>query len=429
MDEDQFRHLLQLGHGRAILYARDHSVEGFRSVILDACLHCRAYDAQMEGTRASYMLDLLDLIPGKEFYYDEVLKALPGSGDDWDAAQRFHFAACLALDGNDRAKRVMYESYNPGPQKGEAIAIEFLQMDGIDGLLFAIEKIGALLTATTEKVDLGWLLSVARETLGEQETRDILQKAGIENPRIETYRLAEEASRIRSSERSRNSAEMIKAAYEQVKPKLSEMTCGWITSWGERASNSDLNQAALGLVAARDSKEQFAHLCIFGRRLFPLDIQVLLNLVDQDRERVGLVALRALSQITHPAVRQLAFRLVETRAKWRGQAIELLARNFSPGDHVSALRWFETEEDLETLHSFGMDFKELWERYPDEETEVPMLLALYERDPCSFCRERTVHRLMERGALTDELRLECSFDANSDIRDLVKGSLTRPPQG
>ena len=134
MDEDQFRHLLQLGHGRAILYARDHSVEGFRNVILDACLHCRAYDAQMEGTRASYMLDLLALIPGKESYYDEVLNALPGSGDDWDAAQRFHFAACLALDGNDRAKRVMYEELHPGPQKGEAIAIEFLQMDGIDGL-------------------------------------------------------------------------------------------------------------------------------------------------------------------------------------------------------------------------------------------------------------------------------------------------------
>jgi hypothetical protein len=77
MDEDEFRRLLQLGHGRAILYARDQGVEAFRNVILDACLHCRAYDAQIEGTRASYMLDLLDLMPGKESYYDEVLNALP----------------------------------------------------------------------------------------------------------------------------------------------------------------------------------------------------------------------------------------------------------------------------------------------------------------------------------------------------------------
>jgi hypothetical protein len=51
---------------------------------------------------------------------------------------------------------------------------------------------------------------------------------------------------------------------------------------------------------------------------------------------------------------------------------------------------------------------------------------LYERGPCSFCRERTVHRLIERGALTEELRLECSFDANGDIRDLAKGSPPMP---
>jgi len=37
MDENQFRHLLQLGQGRAILYARDHNVEGFREAILVFC--------------------------------------------------------------------------------------------------------------------------------------------------------------------------------------------------------------------------------------------------------------------------------------------------------------------------------------------------------------------------------------------------------
>ena len=58
-----------------------------------------------------------------------------------------------------------------------------------------------------------------------------------------------------------------------------------------------------------------------------------------------------------------------------------------------------------------------------------MLLAMYESRPivgfvCAAMK--TVRRLIERGALTDELRLECSFDANSDIRDLVKGSRPMP---
>lgn len=429
MDEHQFHRMLQLGLGRAILYARRHDVQDFRKLILDACLHCYAYDPQIEGTRASYMLDLLDLTPRREFYYDEVLNALPGSGDDWDAVQRFHFAACLAIEGDERAKRVMYESYNPGPRMGEAIGIDFLQMDGINGLLFASEKIGALLMATTEKVDLGWLLSEARETLGEQETRDALRKAGAENPRIEAYRWAEQASRNRLHERLSKCGDMINATYEQLKPKLPEMTFSWITSWGERASDADLEQAARGLAAARNPKEQLAHLRIFARRPFPLDIQLLLTLVDVEQERLGLAAIIALSQMTHPAVRQLAFRLVEMRAKWRGQAIELLARNFRPGDHAIALRWFEAEEDPETQHGLGRDLIDLWERYPDEETEVPMLRALYERGPCSFCREKTVRRLIERRALTEELRLECSYDANRDIRDLVKGSSPTAPEG
>ena len=366
------------------------------------------------------MLDLLDLAPNKEFYYDEVLKALPGSGDDWDAAQKFHFVACLVSDGNERAKRVMYESYDPGSKMAEAIAIEFLQMDGMKGLLFATEKIGTLLMATTEKVDLGWLGSVAWETFGEQETRDALQKAGAENSRIEAYRLADEARQKGFEKGLGKSSELIHATYEQLKPKLPEMTFSWIGSWGARASEADLDQAARGLVAAENAKERFAHLAVFARRMFPLDFQLLLRMVDVEQERVGLAALKALSWVEDPAVRKLAFQLVERRAKWRGQAIELLTRNFRPGDHAVALGWFEAEEDPETQHSL--------ERYPDKETEVPMLLALYERGPCSFCRERAVRRLVGHGALTEELRLECSYDANHEIRDLVNGLFPETPQ-
>jgi hypothetical protein len=122
VDETQFREMLRLGLGRAILYTRLHDMREFRGVILDACLYCYAYDIQCEGTRGSYMHDLVRGLPDKEFYYGEVLRSLAGSGDDYDAAQRFHFAACLAFDGNQEAKRAMYEHYDPGPRMGELIA-------------------------------------------------------------------------------------------------------------------------------------------------------------------------------------------------------------------------------------------------------------------------------------------------------------------
>jgi hypothetical protein len=421
MDEAQFRRLLQFGLGRAILHARDHDVRPFRDVIVDACLHCYAYDAQIEGTRASYMLDLLDLTPDKDLYYEAVLNALPGSGDDYDAMQRFAFAACLALDGNERAKRLMYESYNPGPKMGEGIGIEFLQVDGIAGLLFAAEKIGALLTATNQKVDLGWLLGVAGQRFGKEEVQNELRRAGQENAQIETFRLAAEAMEQRYEKPGKFNT-LINAGYEELRPKLPELIFTWIGSWGERASEEDLEKAAHGLALARSPKEQHDHLRIFSRRMFPLDIQLLLSLVDVEQERVGLAAVIALSQIAHPRVRDLSFRLIDTRAKLRGFAIRLLTQNFRAGDHAIALHWFEAEEDLEVRHDLGKDLIDLWERYPDEETEALMLGALYEQGPCSFCRGKTVQWMIKRGALTEDLRSECAWDANDDVRDLVKGA-------
>ncbi len=420
MDESQFRHLLRLGLGRAILYVRDHDARAFQSLILDACLHCFAYAPQIEGTRADYMLQLAGFMPEKEFYHQQVLSALPGSGDDFDAMQRFGFAASLAFEGSGRAKEAMYQNYKPGPRMGDGIGIYFVQMDGIDGLLFAARKMGELLMATREKVDLGWLLSVAGEELGEEKVREALRRAGSEDPAVDAYRLAVEASQKRFDESPSEPREIENLSYDRLKPKLTAMTSVRIQSWGKRAGDADIARAAHGLAAAQSPKEQRAHLLIFARRSFPLDVKLLLRLVDVEQERVGPAALEALSQIAHPAVREVAFRLVETWARWRGAAINLLARNFVHGDHAIALRWFEAEDDPETLHAFGIDLLKFWQRHPDEETEIPMLRAMYEKGPCSFCRERVVRRLIARGALTGELRSECAFDANRDIRELIK---------
>jgi hypothetical protein len=177
MDEDQFRKILQLGLGRAVLWARSHDMHEFRDAILDACLHCYAYDGQIEGTRAAYVLDLIAFLPDKGFYYGEVLKSLPGSGDDLDAAQRFHFAACLAFDGDNVAKRAMYESFDPGPKMGELMGIDFLKMDGINGLLFVSEKIGGLLMVEPHEIDEGLSAGPKRRDL--RGTRDLGRVAQI----------------------------------------------------------------------------------------------------------------------------------------------------------------------------------------------------------------------------------------------------------
>jgi hypothetical protein len=421
VDAAEFTRSLHVGLGRALIYSREHDVRQFRDVILDACLHCYAYDGLLYGTHGAYMQKLVSGLPDKDFYYGQVLNSLAGSGDDVDAAQRFHFAACLAFDGNEPARQAMYDSFNPGPRTGEHIATDFLKMDGIDGFLFVAEKIGALVIEKGEKVVQG----VSFDTCGEEVTRKALLEAGVTNPRIEAYRLALDARERRMNEFSARQ-DFTSLTYERLFQEV--LTTGRLAyisfmKWGEETSDAELGLAAKGLIAANDPEHQLAHLWIFTERTFPLDANAILSLVNSNDRRVGRAAMTALEKICHPAVRELALRSIETRAQCRGQAIALIAGNFEPGDHRLVLRWFRDEQDPDSRHALGLDLRAFLERHPDEETRVPMLIALYEHGPCSFCREDAVKRLLELNALSSELRTECAWDANFDIRDLVVRSV------
>ena len=416
MDKQQFRESLHLGLGRAILYACHHDVTEFRDIILDACLHCYSYDVQFEGTRADYMYELVGLLPDKAFYHDAILTSLAQAGDDWDAVQRFRFAARMA-NGDENARRNMRDQYNPGPTYGESIAINFLDQ-GIPGLLFVAEKIGELLLTKPDEVDIGLVISLSIDDFGEQATWNALRNAGRDNPRIEAFRQASEASRkpfvkdpVRAKLPSMPYAELLRTV------RWNKFSLLW--TWGEKASDQELDLAARGLIAALDPKEQLRHLRIFNRRRFPLSPDVLIALSGVEAERIGFSAVQALSHITHPDVRDLAFQLVKSDVWWRGESIALLNNNFKPGDHEIVRGWFEAEQDRRAQHTLGMDMKEFWKNHPDQTTEVPMLQSLYEKGPCSECRERAVERLIELDALTDQIRAECAYDANSDIRDLV----------
>jgi len=427
MNAQQFRESLHLGLGRGILYVRDHDVSEYRDVILDACLHCYSYDVQVEGTRADYMYELVRLLPDKAFYHDAVLSALAGSGDDNDAVQRFRFALRLSMDGHEYAKRMMHESYNPGPSRGESIGMNFLDMDGIQGLLFIAERMGAVLLAKPGESDIGWIINRSKEEFGEQAAWDALRDAGRNSPNIEAYRIACEASEaelhrkdpIREEIRAMSYAELL----DRVPNKFSLL---W--TWGKQASDQELELAARGLLAAQDPKEKLRHLRIFNRRLFPLRPDTLITLAEGEDRLIGFNAMRALAHVSDPAVRALAFRIVKSDTGWRGEAIALLNKNFEPGDHEIVLGWFEAEQDREIRHSFGTDLREFWKQHPDEGSEVQMLKSLYENSPCSHCREFALKRLIELNALTEEMRAECAYDANDDIRDLVGATALLVPK-
>lgn len=426
MNRDQFRDALHKEFGRAILFARDNDASEFRDLILDACLNCYAFDVQIEGARGSFMHELTGYLPDRDFYRAEVLRSLRHCGDDNHARQRFHFAACMADDGSEPAKRAMYDNYRPGPQSGEAIGIEFVEMDGIPGMLFAVEKLGALLNDGTKQVDMGWLISHSHEVLGEVEVSEALQLAAVDSPNIAIYIGA--MNRPTAGSDSPTNSEVRSWTYSQLLQRADRHPVNRWMSWGRTADDGHLLSAARGLIAANGDDDVAAHLRIFWRREFPLEPEVLLNFTESENEKVRRGALIALRNVSDSGVRDLALRLITTRAEQRGFAIDILNKNFHPGDHVFVLEWFRSEEQPEILHSIGLGLEDFRKAHPDDAIIIPTLLALYERGPCSSCREGAVRKLILAGSLPEEIAAECAFDSNSDIRELVAGGGTPPAE-
>jgi hypothetical protein len=180
--------------------------------------------------------------------------------------------------------------------------------------------------------------------------------------------------------------------------------------WGEKAGDGELRKAAAALIVADARDNQLKHLAMFGRRAFPEKPDAVLLFAKSEDPSIRHRARLALEHLSDPRIRELALLLRD---------VDLMIRNAASGDHAVIMRWIIDEEDSEKLHSLQTGAPEFWTAHPNSATEATMLRAVYERGPCSFCRERIVTRLMEREALTPELRAECLWDGNYEIRDLM----------
>jgi hypothetical protein len=395
--ETEFREAVQSGLGRAFLYAQEQDVTPYRDIILDACLHCYSVDEQFEGTRAPYMYRLISVTREPEFYRSEVLNSLSNAADDVDTVQRFRIASYWANDGDLQAREALYANFKPGPRTGEHTCIDLLDLDGVDGFLHGARAMGSLLLTLPDQVDSGLLLWHATEAFGEERTFAILEEAAKSDVLIEAYRsdaLAPPCSRTNE--------------------------LGSLRRWSKNATDEELERAAIALRNASDPREQLRGLAIFSCRAFPGDPDVLQRFSHSPDERVAGAAFMALSQVTHASIRPLAFHLTKNRHAGRVNAIAMLTNNYEPGDYAIAAEWFRAEQDRHGRHYLGLDLWTIGENHPDEVDQIAMLLLLYERTPCSSCRNHVVRKLIERGPVPDAITFECMHDADDETQKLFK---------
>ena len=419
MEAREFKNAIALGLGRAVLHLLDRDVHPFREVILDACLHNRAYDPQVEGSRAAYMVEAMRASGEPAFYADAVIRSLAEEADDWDTSQRFQIAKLLAQDGNESARQAMRSALSVRTTFDGEVAEAFIELDGLAGLVLVVRRIGELLAQNPERWEDDYLLLIAGDIYGKEAVESTLNSAAETDPNIKAYLDAVEQNRKLRSQSQRHDPATL--TYRDVRSLIEANKAGGIVhGWAKTASESDLVLAAHDLIKETDLKKLKLFLVLFRRRKFPLEPNHLLRLVELPDGPVPRHALQALANLEHESIRRLAFSLVESGSSLRGYAIDLLTNNFHDGDHAIIEAWCDAELDLGTLNAFDRSLRNFFAAHPDPECEGRLLIKLYEREPCAHCRSSGVERLIALCALPERLRRECEYDSYADTRELVK---------
>ena len=187
MEEPEFKKFLHQGLGRVILFLMQHDAAPYREAILDACLHNRAYDPQVEGSRADYMHEVIELTGEVSDYRGEILKSLASSNEHWDTGQLFGLAGIFARHGDGEARQAMYARFRADCAQGHEVGIRaLLELDNTDALIFIANYYGERLLAGAD-CDFDDYLLTAASYAGISEPWAVLRNAAAEHPPIQAY--------------------------------------------------------------------------------------------------------------------------------------------------------------------------------------------------------------------------------------------------
>jgi hypothetical protein len=440
MSVDEFQRILNNGLGRAILFLQQNDSTPYREVILNACLHNTAYDAQVEGTRVEYMHNIIHLTSEENFYREQILDALLKPDQrDWDDIHLLDQAAIFAKAGDKHARQAVYNRllHHPGSVSHYDVLID---MDGIKGLINLVEEIWQLDPDDRQEFISSFgeeLLMALERHDGEDQTQKNLLAISETNPNVKEFVESVSADRagrkysIKREKRPNISYSELKS-WISTNPDLNHPPIKW-SLWGKYASDEDIVLAANDLLLLDDEEAQKITIYsdMFRKRMFPLDPTRLINWASQidDRDiwksdgtidyeaRRSLYALNALELVMDWAVRDLALSLIESKNN-SGRAVGLLGINFVEGDWQLIEQLTQTNTNTEDYHSLGLSILEVFDAHPSAEAAA-VFQHLYEWGNCSACRERFVQRLVSLNALPQWMLKECQYDCNLDLRELA----------
>lgn len=445
LTREQFRNALRKGLGRAVLHARRHGLAGLEEDVLQACLRTQAYDPQCNAKRAEYLFFLIDLATDRDFFRKPILQALVAApseasernnwNDFWHADQLFDLALIFAKRGDEEARQRMYQRFDQQVAEDHWLGEEqIIELDGIDGLVHMASVIGDGWKRGVRRLDEAFLLRGLAEHYGKEVVLSALIGAAETDPNVKAFLETAESGWLDFGDPQTASVRVppaftLKSILARVETAATEYS-GQYFHFGRIASEEDLELVFNRLLQETRPEQLMRYLWIFGRRSMPRLERRILELAETPSQiiqprpqgkpgpHLQIAAIMALAHLQDPAIRDLGIRLLlEQPHMVQWGVIDLFKKNYQAGDIKPIMTVLPTEE-VEAIHWAGHELTDLAEAQDLPELTGAMLWV-YDRTPCSTCRQAAFTALVRWNRAPAEMLAEARWDCDAQTRQLA----------
>jgi hypothetical protein len=446
LNKEEFAFALQKGLGRTLLHVKQQGLCGIDDLVLQACLHNQAWDAQAEGNKSEWLFSMFYETSFYTQFCEAIFTALGIETDTWNLDQLFGLALEVARHGNANAldkikERALKIAVTPSSDDWLG-ARELIEMTGNTGILELTRLYGQRLVADTE--DFVPTFEILPKNVSEEYFVRLLADNSIKDPAIKVY--LEHIARSSSFRRSSNLAivepEVIRNKSKELRRQRvrSEWNLDRILNAAEaKAYEYPSYYMQFGRCATEEELETIYHaflkededdvclrlLWVFRRASLPLLDEKVLLLADHKNDHLKEAALTAMSQITDSRIHDFAKNKIKMNEILgvNTAVIDLFIKNYDSDDAESITRaLLSSKPNMEDIHNLVYNLTQVAKHQQDERL-VNALEWGYEMTPCSNCRFSVVTELNRIGHFQGTILHECQFDASQDIRDLAKKTI------
>ncbi len=422
-----------MGFGRAIQHLRNHNSAPYEDVILETCLKVTTFDLQVDGTRASYLMQAIQLFENQSTFQQAILRKLTRIPyQSRVRSQLLEFAYYFAKEGSDDAKISLYaaflESLEHSDYTDPDCTNEIIELDGIDGLVTVVEALGKQASQDPEYAPIyDWWERDQKSRNADYVNALEIRKA-LSAPIAAFLQSDTNYQEWRSKKLYRTTPELNpkKWSFDEMMLRLLQENRSSIQSamriWATHTTENNINELAIKIDMHWNTQILSDALSAFAVRAFPLNPSIIIELTKHSDSNVSWKSFRALRNITHISVRSFALQYKGESENQLPRAIGLLKHNYQTGDHWFIAQALSIEMNDDWQHQLGLDALSVTENNLTSEFQ-DVLQIIYKKGRCLHCRENVLELLEQLNLLPQSILEECVFDASLEIREWAKALL------